>query len=161
MCMQIHQHTATEHSLFNNNKLWLKYVLPKSIMSRCPHWHLLCSLPMTPSPQRWVRHSTSWTCFTPPLLVLSTTSACLLASQDEWVASDYTQDKLEALKKQKELVNLIIGWRRYKLEAEATQKQKSELTEQLKALKESTKTPEDRIKELEAKLADLDAEEQF
>lgn len=84
-----------------------------------------------------------------------------LESQDEWVASDYTQDKLEALKKQKELVNLIIGWRRYKLEAEATQKQKSELTEQLKALKESTKTPEDRIKELEAKLADLDAEEQF
>ena len=45
-----------------------------------------------------------------------------LESQDEWVASDYTQDKLEALKKQKELVNLIIGWRRYKLEAEATQK---------------------------------------
>lgn len=84
-----------------------------------------------------------------------------LESQDEWVASDYTQEKLESLKKQKELVNLIIGWKRYKLEAEETKRKKAELTEQLKNLKESTKTPEDRIKELEAQLAGLDAEEDF
>ena len=84
-----------------------------------------------------------------------------LESQDEWVASDYTQEKLESLKKQKELVNLIIGWKRYKLEAEETKRKKAELTEQLKNLKESTKTPEDRIKELEAQLAGLDAEEEF
>lgn len=84
-----------------------------------------------------------------------------LESQDEWVASDYTQEKLESLKKQKELVNLIIGWKRYKLEAEETKRKKAELTEQLKNLKESTKTPEDRIKDLEAQLAGLDAEEDF
>ena len=84
-----------------------------------------------------------------------------LESQDEWVASGYTQEKLESLKKQKELVNLIIGWKRYKLEAEETKRKKAELTEQLKNLKESTKTPEDRIKELETQLAGLDAEEDF
>jgi len=33
---------------------------------------------------------------------------------------------------------------------------KEELTQQLAALKESTKTPEDRIKELEAKLKEYD-----
>lgn len=84
-----------------------------------------------------------------------------LESQDEWVATDYQQEKLEALKSKKELVNLIIGWKRYKLEAEETKRKKAELTEQLKNLKESTKTPEDRIKELEAQLAGLDAEEDF
>ena len=84
-----------------------------------------------------------------------------LESQDEWAASDYTQEKLEALKKQKELVNLIIGWKRYRLEAEETRKKKAELSEQLKALKESQKSPEDKIKELEAQLSEMDSTEEF
>ncbi len=82
-----------------------------------------------------------------------------LESQDEWVASDYTQEKLEELKKQKELVNLIIGWKRFKMEADEAKKKKAELTAQLEKLKEEQKTPEDRIKELESQLADLDSEE--
>lgn len=84
-----------------------------------------------------------------------------LESQDEWVATDYQQEKLEALKKQKELVNLIIGWKRHNLEIQEARARKAELTAQLKELKESQKTPEDRIKELEAKLQEIDTTEEF
>ena len=84
-----------------------------------------------------------------------------LESQDEWVATDYQQEKLEALKKQKELVNLIIGWKRHNLEIQEARARKAELTAQLDELKESQKTPEDRIKELEAKLQEIDTTEEF
>lgn len=84
-----------------------------------------------------------------------------LESQDEWVATDYQQEKLEALKKQKELVNLIIGWKRHNLEIQEARARKAELTAQLDELKESQKTPEDRIKELEAKLQEIDNTEEF
>lgn len=84
-----------------------------------------------------------------------------LESQDEWVATDYQQEKLEALKKQKELINLIIGWKRHNLEVQEARSKKAELTKQLNELKESQKTPEDRIKELEAQLQSLDASEDF
>ena len=84
-----------------------------------------------------------------------------LESQDEWVASDHQQEKLDTLKNQKELVNLIIGWKRYNLEVAESKAKKAELTAQLDALKESQKTPEDKIKELEAKLSELDSTEEF
>lgn len=84
-----------------------------------------------------------------------------LEKQDEWVATDYQQEKLEALKEKKELVNLIIGWKRYNLELAETKAKQKELTAQLNELKESQKTPEDRIKELEAKLATLNSSEEF
>lgn len=82
-----------------------------------------------------------------------------LESQDEWVSTDNTQERLEKLKKQKELLNLLIGWKRKKLEIEEAQYKKRTLTEQLNKLKEEQKTPEDRIKELEEQLAGLDIEE--
>lgn len=79
-----------------------------------------------------------------------------LEGEDEWVASSVSQAKLNKTKEQKELVNLIIGYKRYRLEAEEIAKKKAELTEELKALKESQKTPEDKIKELEAELASIE-----
>lgn len=82
-----------------------------------------------------------------------------IEQQDEWVSSPYQQEKLTSLKNQKELVNLIIGWKRYKAEQLETRQRKAELAEQLKQLKESQKTPEDRIRELEIELATLDTEE--
>lgn len=84
-----------------------------------------------------------------------------LEKQDEWLASDYQQEKLEALKKKKELVNLIIGWKRHNMEVAEAKAKKAELTKQLEELKDSQKTPEDRIKELEAQLKDLDTTEEF
>ena len=75
-------------------------------------------------------------------------------ASDEWIAPD--NDKLQSMKDTKELVNLIIGWKRYNLELEENARKKEELIAKLTELKESTKTPEDRIKELEAQLKELE-----
>ena len=75
-------------------------------------------------------------------------------SADEWVAPD--NDKLQSMKDTKELVNLIIGWKRYNLELDENARKKEELIEKLAELKESQKTPEDRIKELETQLKELE-----
>lgn len=77
-----------------------------------------------------------------------------IESTDEWIAPD--NDKLQAMKDVKELVNLIIGWKRYNLELDENARKKEELTAKLTELKESQKTPEDRIKELEAQLKELE-----
>ena len=76
--------------------------------------------------------------------------------QDEWVATTTSQVKLEKLKFLKETINLIIGYKRYKMGLEETKRKREELNRKLAELKESTKTPEDKIKELEDKLAGLD-----
>lgn len=80
---------------------------------------------------------------------------------DEWVADNTTQAKLEDLKKFKELVNLIIGYKRFLLEREANEKKRAELTKKLDEIKESQKTPDDKIKELEEQLKSLDDIETF
>ena len=77
-----------------------------------------------------------------------------LENADEWVDSA-NQSKIEKLKKQKELVNLIIGYKRYLLEQQETSELKKQLKKTLEDLKESQKTPEDKIKEIEAQLAEL------
>lgn len=84
-----------------------------------------------------------------------------LENQDEWVAESTSQTKLESLKSMKETVNLIIGYKRYQLEGEETAKKREELKAKLAELKESQKSPEDKIKELEAKLQEIDTTEKF
>ena len=84
-----------------------------------------------------------------------------LESQDEWVASDSNAKQLDTAKEQKELVNLVIGYKRYKMEVEENAQKKAELTAKLKALKESQKSPEDKIKELEAELSAMSETETF
>jgi chaperonin cofactor prefoldin len=80
-----------------------------------------------------------------------------LENQDEWVAESTSQTKLESLKSTKETVNLIIGYKRYQLEKEETANKRKELEAKLSQLKESQKTPEDKIKELEDALSELDS----
>lgn len=82
-----------------------------------------------------------------------------IEDRDEWVEAD--PDELTAIKAQKELVNLVVGWKRWTMEINANKQKKAELTKKLDALKESTKTPEDRIKEMEAQIAAMDADEDF
>ena len=77
-----------------------------------------------------------------------------LESRDEWIDPD--NEKLSQLKEDKELVNLIVGWKRLNLERAENARKKEELSKKLAELKESTKTPEDRIKEMEAELAKLE-----
>ena len=73
---------------------------------------------------------------------------------DEWIQPD--NEKLDSTKNLKELINLIIGWKRYNLEIQDNKAKKEELSKKLEELKESQKTPEDRIKELEAEIKELD-----
>lgn len=77
-----------------------------------------------------------------------------IEKQDEWISPD--NDKLAALKETKELINLIVGYKRMITERAEIEQKKKELSVKLTELKESQKTPEDRIKEMEAQLAALD-----
>lgn len=80
-------------------------------------------------------------------------------NKDEWVSSSADSQYLDLMRKQKELVNLIIGWKRYTLEQQDLQIKKKALQEKLDNLKDSQKTPEDRIKELEAEIQKIDNNE--
>ena len=78
-----------------------------------------------------------------------------IENQDEWVSGETSQRKLENLKAKKELVNLIIGYKRFVQEQAEIARERAHLEDELVRLKESQKTPEDKIKELESKLNDL------
>ena len=72
---------------------------------------------------------------------------------DEWVSPDVRE--LEEKKEAKELVNLIIGWKRKQVELKEIESKKESLTETLNKLKEESKTPAERIAEIEKQLAEL------
>ena len=76
---------------------------------------------------------------------------------DEWLDPD--NEKIYEFETQKELVNLTIGLKRFHLEKELNRKEREKLEAQLAELKESQKTPEDRIRELEEKLKEYDSVE--
>lgn len=82
-------------------------------------------------------------------------------NKDEWVSDASDSKYLNLLRKQKELVNLIIGWKRYNAEQQSIKAERMALEEELNKLKESQKTPEDKIKELEEKIKGLDNEVEF
>ena len=84
-----------------------------------------------------------------------------LENQDGWVTSGSTAKQLDTVRAQEELVNLVIGYKRYRMEVEENAQKKAELTAKLKALKESQKSPEDKIKELEAELSAMSETETF
>ena len=77
-------------------------------------------------------------------------------SADEWSMTDEEQKKLTALKSDSELINLVIGWKKYIAYQNEVAKKKAELDKMIDELKESQKTPEDKLKELEAARAALD-----
>lgn len=78
-----------------------------------------------------------------------------IENQDEWVSGEVSQRKLENLKAKKELVNLIIGYKRFTQEQTEIARERASLEDELVRLKESQKTPEDKIKEIESKLETL------
>lgn len=82
-----------------------------------------------------------------------------IENQDEWISGAASQNKLEILKNKKELVNLIIGYKRYIQEQYEIAQERKALETELKTLKESQKSPEDKIKELEDKLKGLETSE--
>lgn len=82
-------------------------------------------------------------------------------NKDEWVSDASDSKYLNLLRKQKELVNLIIGWKIYNMEKETIKSERKALEEELNRLKESQKTPEDKIKDIEEKLNGLKDEVEF
>ena len=84
-----------------------------------------------------------------------------LENQDEWAANEETAKKLENYKETKELVNLIIGYKRFKMEVEEESQKKANLIAKLNEIKESQKSPEDKIKEIEAELSNIKDTESF
>lgn len=74
---------------------------------------------------------------------------------DEWSLTDYQQRKAAELKKTQELINLLIGYKRYQAESEAEKAKLAELKATYKELKESTTSPEVRLKEMEDQIAAL------
>lgn len=77
-------------------------------------------------------------------------------SADEWSMTDKEQKKLTELKADSELINLVIGWKKYVAYQNEIAQKKAELDKMIDELKESQKTPEDKLKELEAARAALD-----
>lgn len=77
-----------------------------------------------------------------------------LESKDEWI--DPENDKLDLYRFIRNGLNLLVGFKRKQIQIAENKAKKAELTKKLAELKESTKTPEDRIKEMEAELAALD-----
>lgn len=72
---------------------------------------------------------------------------------DEWSLSEYQQKKASRLKKNAELINLLIGYQRKQAEVAAEKQAYAELKKKYNELKEQTTTPEDRLKAVEAELA--------
>lgn len=77
-----------------------------------------------------------------------------LEAKDEWV--DPENDKLELYKFIREGLNLLVGFKRKLIQDKEVEREKNELDKTISELKEASKTPEDKIKELEAKRAALD-----
>jgi len=77
-----------------------------------------------------------------------------LEAKDEWV--DPENDKLELYKFIREGLNLLVGFKRKLIQDREVEQEKNELDKTISELREASKTPEDKIKELEAKRAALD-----
>lgn len=78
-----------------------------------------------------------------------------IEDKDEWIVCESDSIALKEAKESEELVNLIIGYKRYQNEQNSILKKKATLQEQLNELKESQKTPAERIAEIEAQIAQL------
>lgn len=78
-----------------------------------------------------------------------------MSDLDEWSCTDADTWKLERLKETQELVSLVIGYKKWLAEQEEISEKKAALAAQIDSLKESQKTPAERIAELEKQLADL------
>lgn len=76
-----------------------------------------------------------------------------MEAQDEWVEVD--QDKLQSLRDSRELVNLIVGYKRYNAELAANAAKLEILKTKLAEMKEDAKTPQERMAELETQIAAL------
>lgn len=76
-----------------------------------------------------------------------------IGKMDEFTLTDYQIAKQKSLQAQIRMLTLLIGYKRWNLQKAEEAKEIAALKKSYKDLKEDLKTPEDRIKEMEAKLA--------
>ena len=74
-------------------------------------------------------------------------------AQDEWVEAD--NDKLTSLRESRELINLIIGYKRFQLQEQRREEELALLKGKLAKMEEDAKTPEEKMAELKAEIAKL------
>ena len=77
-----------------------------------------------------------------------------LESRDEWV--DPENDKIDLYRFIREGLNLLVGYKRKNTQIAENEARKKQLDKTISELRESQKTPEDKIKELEAERAALE-----
>lgn len=78
------------------------------------------------------------------------------ADTDDWTSTEYDQRQLGLKKKWIEFLHLMIGYKRSEEEKARNSKELREMKRQLEELKESTLKPEDKIKAMEAKIAEME-----
>mgnify|MGYP002129000171 CR=1 FL=1 len=77
---------------------------------------------------------------------------------EEWELTAYKTRKLESLKETKEMLGLLIRYKKNKAEAEAKKAKLATLKKSYADLKEANKTPDEKMKELEEEMAKLETE---
>lgn len=75
---------------------------------------------------------------------------------DRWSMTEYQQSKLAGLKNQAELLDLLIGFKKFKEVKEENARILKDKKLILAQYKEEKKTPEEKIKELEAEIATME-----
>lgn len=81
------------------------------------------------------------------------------ANEDDWTSSSYEQTQLNLKKDWKDFLHLVIGYKRLQSEKANNRAAVREMKAKLTELKESNKTPEERIKELEESIANMGEDE--
>lgn len=76
---------------------------------------------------------------------------------DEWIQTDTVQEIIQHLKDSKELVNLIVGYKRKRLEETEIANRKLELKAKIFNMKEDMNTPEEKLKEAQEELEKLES----
>lgn len=71
-----------------------------------------------------------------------------IENTDEWSMTDYQQKKLAETKSMRELINLIIGWRKHQSQIQSDKAKVKEMKAKLKEIEKSSMTPEEQAKEL-------------
>lgn len=77
-----------------------------------------------------------------------------LESRDEWI--DPENDKIDLYRFIREGLNLLVGYKRKKIQIAENESKKKQLDKTIAELREAQKTPEDKLKELEAERAALE-----
>ena len=76
---------------------------------------------------------------------------------DRWSMTDYQQGELDRLKQQAELLDLLIGYKKSEAVNAANAEILKEKRNMLKQLKDESKTPKERIEELEKEISEIES----